>query len=685
MSNTVLSRKIVGALSVPLAALTLAVALPPPTAAAGQSVVPEAPAWAWCGVHPDDPHAAAAAKAMAEVAGIDATFGPCNVPSAGYTPAFPADRYVDPATYRRLVAINAAAGMKTVVYDARLWSEEQAIRNAALDEWAPLYGSIAAWDLGDEFDPGSSEWPILVARWNTVLAVATARSGIRPYTNFLPTALDQALTDLPGAANLLSFVNYEGDKGAATARRLDALAATLMCGVNAFTHWGFRPDERSIREDMISLRQAGCDQFLVFGGQPAYGSAEFGEESLVDRTGKPTAWAGAVMEGVGRSSFRSVAPARILETRRGPGLVTVDGQYEGVGFRGAGSVTQLTVARRAGVPVYAAAVVLDVTVTNARQAGYVTVYPCDATPPNAAQVNHAAGVTVTTSVIAEVAATGRVCLFTMSDIDLAVDVSGYYPTASPFVAMSPARLLDSRSGPGLATVDGLMLGIGPRRGGVVTELPVARRAGLPSGISAAVLTVTATETSSPGFVTVFPCGGSIPTASTLTYGVGDTVTNTTVVPVSAQGTVCVYSMSTIDLVVDVNGYHGPGATLRPLAPTRIVDTRSGPGLSTVDGRQYGIGRRVADSVLVVDVVGRAGVPATARSVLVSVTVSGASARGFVTVFPCGSSRPNVSTLNVRPGATVSSFAVAQLGARGTFCVYTMTGADVIVDVVGYQA
>jgi hypothetical protein len=685
MSKSVLGRMIVGALSVAMAALTLVATSSPTAAAAGRPVAADAPAWAWCGVHPDDLHAADAAMAMAEVAGIDVTFGPCNVPSAGYTPAFTVDRYVDPATYRRLVAINAAAGMKTVVYDARLWDDDESIRNAALDEWAPLYGSIAAWDLGDEFDPSSSEWPILVARWNTVRAEATARSGIRPYTNHLPTALDQALTDLPGAGDLLSFVTYDGDKGAATARRFDAVAATLMCGVNAFTHFGFRPDERSIRQDMISLRQAGCDQFLVFGGQPVYGSAMFGEESLVDRTGKPTAWAGSVMEGVGRSSFRSVAPARLLETRRGPGLVTVDGQYEGVGFRGAGSVTQLTVARRAGVPAFAAAVVLDVTVTNARQAGYVTVFPCDAVPPNAAQVNHAARVTVTTSVIAEVADNGRVCLFTMSDIDLAVDVTGYYPTASPFVAMSPARLLDSRSGPGLATVDGSMLGIGPRRGGVVTELPVVRRAGLPSEVSAAVLTVTATETSSAGFVTVFPCGGPIPTASALTYGAGDTVTSTTVVPVSAQGTVCLYSMSTIDLVVDISGYHGPGATLRSLAPARIVDTRSGPGLSTVDGLQYGIGRRAADSVLVVDVVDRAGVPATARSVLVSVTVTGASASGFVTVFPCGSSRPNASTLNVRPSATVSSFAVAQLGATGTFCVYTMTGADVIVDVLGYQA
>ena len=98
--------------------------------------------WAWCGVHPDDPTAVAAARSMAVDSGIDVTFGPCNVPTPDYTPAFTANRYVSPELYRRLVDINAAAGMTTVVYDSRVWSADANERAAAIAFWAPVYQHI---------------------------------------------------------------------------------------------------------------------------------------------------------------------------------------------------------------------------------------------------------------------------------------------------------------------------------------------------------------------------------------------------------------------------------------------------------------------------------------------------------------------------------------------------------------
>src|SRR4051794_8834054 len=63
--------------------------------------------WAWCGVNPDDPSAATAVRTMVQAAGIDATFGPCNVPT-NYTPAEPGNRYVAPDVYMRLVQLNAS-------------------------------------------------------------------------------------------------------------------------------------------------------------------------------------------------------------------------------------------------------------------------------------------------------------------------------------------------------------------------------------------------------------------------------------------------------------------------------------------------------------------------------------------------------------------------------------------------
>ncbi len=667
----------------PLGAPTPARAAPPPPPPELDAV----PTWAWCGVHPDDPSATAAARSMAEVAGIDATFGPCNVPSSSYTPAFTADRYVDPPTYRRLVQINAAAGMRTVVYDARIWSDQPAVRDQALADWAPLFPHIAAWDMGDEFAPDGPEWEILVERWHLVLAEVTTRSGIAPYTNHLPEATEQALDDLAEAGRLLSFVRYGDDQGEALARDLDARVDTLMCGVNAFDHMGFRPDEVTIRRHMERLRSAGCDQFLVFGGQRVYGTDLFGGDSLVDEAGAATSWAGAVMEGVGRSSYRPVGPARLLETRIAGELTTADGRYQNVGFRGAGSVTELTVAGRAGIPAFARSVVLDVTVVNARRPGYVTVYPCDGPPPNAAQVNHDAGGpadATTTAVVARVGASGRVCLFTMSDIDLAVDVTGFYPAASPFAAVSPARLLDTRVGEPYRTADGQMQGIGRREAGAVTRLPVWERAGVPRDSAAVVLTVTATGTDRAGFVTAFPCDVPIPRAATLNHSAGATTTNTTLVPVGPSGDVCFYTMGATDLVVDVGGYHRVDTSVRPLNPARLVETRTGPGLGTVDGQQHGIGQAVADGVTVVQVGGRAGVPSGARTAFLVVTVTEPAGPGFVTVFPCGAARPNAASLNVTARATATNLAVAPLSRAGTVCIYSMVRTHLVVDVLGYH-
>src|SRR6185295_18541998 len=92
------------------------------------------------------------------------------------------------------------------------------------------------------------------------------------------------------------------------------------------------------------------------------------------------------------SSLSSLVPARLLESRSG--LATIDGQFNGVGVRGAGTVTALTVAGRGGVSGDAAAVVLNVTVTDAQAAGFVTVFPCGSARPLASNLNYVAGSTV---------------------------------------------------------------------------------------------------------------------------------------------------------------------------------------------------------------------------------------------------------------------------------------------------
>ena len=57
----------------------------------------------------------------------------------------------------------------------------------------------------------------------------------------------------------------------------------------------------------------------------------------------------------------------------------------------------------------------------------------------------------------------------------------------------------------------------------------------------------------PGFVTVYPCGTPRPLASSLNYIPGGTTPNELIAKLSATGTICLYTLAGIDLIVDVTG------------------------------------------------------------------------------------------------------------------------------------
>ncbi|MFM2070854.1 MAG: hypothetical protein RLZZ623_1117 [Actinomycetota bacterium] len=676
-----------------VAAVLLASALGPlgplaPRVGAAPTVTPAAhpvDTWAWCGVHPDDPAAQASAIAMATSAGIDATFGPCNVPTSDYTPAFTANRYVSPALYMRLVEINAAAGMKTVVYDSRIWDTDPLVRTVALNFWQPVYQHIAAWDMGDEFDPTGPQWQILKDRWSLVLGDATAKSGIRPFANQLPTAVAQALADLPGSESLMSFAKYDGDLGASIATAHNAAVTTLMCGVNAFTHFSFAPTVASIRSAMTTLITAGCDQILVFGGARVYGSESvFGSSSLVDPSGAATTWAVGVMEGSGRSAYRPVGPARLLETRSGLGLGTIDGTSYALGTREPATVTELQITGRAGVPVSATAAVVNVTVTNTAANGYVTLFPCGSAQPLASQLNHGRGVTLSASATVKLSADGRLCAFNLVGLDLVVDIVGYFPDGSSYTPVQPARLLETRLAQPTGTIDGLFNEVGVRDGGTITELQVGGRAQVPMHPGAVALNVTVVDARGAGFITVYACDQPRPNASQVNFATGATITNSVIVGVSAAGTVCIYTHATVDLVVDVAGHHPAGASVVAVPPARVLETRSTATSVTVDGESSAIGRRSADTVTELRIGGRAGVPVGAGSVVLNVTITEPVRAGFVSVYACGSARPNAASVNFVAGQTVANLVVADLDAGGKVCVYTMSATQLVVDVMAYH-
>ena len=201
-----------------------------------------------------------------------------------------------------------------------------------------------------------------------------------------------------------------------------------------------------------------------------------------------------------------VVPARLLETRSG--LSTVDGLFNGVGRQAAGATIELTVAGRGGVPVDAAAVLLNVTAVFPDGPGFATVWPCGTSRPDASNLNYSAGQVVPNAVLAKIGVGGKVCIFTLAGADVLADVNGYVPAGGAVGTVVPARLLETRSG--LSTVDGLFNGVGRQAAGATIELTVAGRGGVPVDAAAVLLNVTAVFPDGPGFATVWPCGTSRP-------------------------------------------------------------------------------------------------------------------------------------------------------------------------------
>lgn len=384
---------------------------------------------------------------------------------------------------------------------------------------------------------------------------------------------------------------------------------------------------------------------------------------------------------VAASGYTPLAsPVRLLDTRVGPS--SFDGREQWDGRHGSPDApVRLPVGGRAGVPVGASSVILNVTATGTTESGYVTVYPCDATLPTASNLNYAAGDTIANSVVVRVPADGLVCLAADGDTHLIADVAGYFADSSVLVPLgAPSRLLDTRTGASAA--DGREDWDGAHDAASPVRLPVTGRAGVPAGVASVVLNVTATDVEAEGYLTVYPCDGPQPTASNLNFRAGDTIANSVISRVATDGTVCLFVSARTNLVVDVGGYVPGQTVLVPLAtPARLLDSR--PGTVTADRRFEGVGARRSGSTLTLAVNGRANVPGTATAVVLNVTATAAQDEGYVTVFPPGGDVPTASNLNYAAGATVANSVIARVGADGVVCLFTEGVTDLIVDVAGY--
>jgi hypothetical protein len=128
---------------------------------------------------------------------------------------------------------------------------------------------------------------------------------------------------------------------------------------------------------------------------------------------------------------------------------------------------------------------------------------------------------------------------------------------------------------------------------------------------------------------------------------GTVTANAAIVPASVGGTIDIFASNATDLVIDINGYFAPpgagGLSFYPVSPCRVLDTRDPAGALPYNG---------ANDIHVT--ANTCGAPATASAYAFGVTVVPQSILGFLTLWPQGTTRPLVATLNASDGAITSN-------------------------------
>lgn len=373
------------------------------------------------------------------------------------------------------------------------------------------------------------------------------------------------------------------------------------------------------------------------------------------------------------------APQRIVDTR--PDGITVDGRYQATGVLRGGEQIELEIGGRAGVESYAAAATLNVTAVGATGPGFLTVYPCDQPRPRTSNVNYFAGTVNSNAVFAGLDSSGRACIYALTDVQVIVDVNGWTPAGVFDPLPAPQRIADTRPSPLGETIDDENEATGIVPAGQELVVKIAGRAGIAGDATAVVLNVTVTDPNAPGFVTVYPCGQPRPTSSNVNYFPGDIVSNSVIARLDTSGRICVYTLASAHLIVDVSGALDGDYFVGLASPQRLVDTR--PDGETADDDVEKTTFRRAGTTLQFPVTGRANIPPGATAVALNVTAVGATDPGFLTVHPRNSQLPNASNVNYFPGDVVANTVIAAIGGDGMICLFSSADVEVVVDVGGY--
>ena len=384
-------------------------------------------------------------------------------------------------------------------------------------------------------------------------------------------------------------------------------------------------------------------------------------------------------------------PLRLLDTRAGQ----LGCDAPGAQIQGNTSRTQLARRTCDGITIPANAMAVTGNITTVQSGGgFLTLYPSDAQQPLVANSNFAPNEIINNVFTVGLGnADGSFKIFVTSPTDVVVDITGYYaaPTAEGLYfhpLPKPIRLLETRAGLSGAFTPGAKLAANadtPQQARVTYD-------GVTIPASALAIVGNATTLNGGGgFITLYPGGVPRPLAASSNFSAGQVMNAPFTVGLSATGEFNIFTITSLDMVVDVLGYYSTeandanGAGLRftsLTAPVRLLETRAGftgcytPGAPLAAGSTRQQQARGA--------CGGQTIANNALAVVGNATVVNNQA-GFLTFWPQGAAQPLVASSNFAAGQVLNRHFTVGLGATGMFNIFTLTQTDLIVDVSGFFA
>ena len=241
--------------------------------------------------------------------------------------------------------------------------------------------------------------------------------------------------------------------------------------------------------------------------------------------------------------------------------------------------------------------------------------------------------------------------------------------AARFDPIVPVRLVDTRVGTGTT--------VAPLVGGCTLVVRPAADLGADLGldiatVSAVAVNIVTVDPQAQGFITAAPCGIARPFTSVVQSQVGRIVSGSAVVSLGADGTFCVYSNITTDIVIDMTGSYTPAGSSRyePIVAQRRYDSRSG-------------GRLAAGTVVRIPTRGPGAAVGDSNAASLTIHALDAVQAGFITAWPCDAPRPWASSANVNAGGSVSNYADVASGATGEVCVFVSAPMHLAIDLNGW--